>query len=37
MNSSFSIYLDLVRFLAACLVYLYLSKQPWLIMESVRW
>lgn len=33
MNSSFSIYLDLVRFLAACLVYLYHSNQRWLIKD----
>lgn len=37
MNSSFSIYLDLVRFLAACLVCLYLSNHPWLTRECVRW
>lgn len=28
---SFSVYLDLVRFLAACLVYLYHSNQRWLV------
>lgn len=31
MNKPFSIYLDLVRFLAACLVYMYHSNQRWLI------
>ena len=31
MERSFSIYLDLVRFSAACLVYLYHSNQRWLI------
>ena len=30
MNKSFSIYLDVVRFTAACLVYLYHSNQRWL-------
>lgn len=34
MSKSFSIYLDLVRFTAACLVYLYHSNQRWLI-ESI--
>lgn len=33
MNKPFSIYLDLVRFTAACLVYLYHSNQRWLIEE----
>ena len=31
MPRAFSIYLDLVRFLAACLVYLYHSNQRWLV------
>ena len=31
MNKGFSIYLDLVRFLAACLVYLYHSNQRLLV------
>jgi peptidoglycan/LPS O-acetylase OafA/YrhL len=34
MNKPFSIYLDLVRFTAACLVYLYHSNQRWLT-ESI--
>lgn len=34
MNKTFSIYLDLVRFTAACLVYLYHSNQRWL-SESI--
>lgn len=33
MNKSFSIYLDLVRFSAACLVYLYHSNQRQLVKE----
>lgn len=33
MNRGFSIYLDLVRFLAACLVYLYHSNQRLLVEE----
>ncbi|MDR2839004.1 MAG: acyltransferase [Azonexus sp.] len=33
MNKSFSVYLDLVRFLAACLVYLYHSNQRLLVGE----
>lgn len=33
MSKSFSIYLDLVRFVAACLVYLYHSNQRWLIQD----
>ena len=33
MNRAFSIYLDLVRFLAACLVYLYHSNQRLLSTE----
>lgn len=33
MNKPFSIYLDLVRFAAACLVYLYHSNQRWLIAD----
>lgn len=33
MNKSFSIYLDLVRFIAACLVYLYHSNQRWLVQD----
>lgn len=35
MNKSFSIYLDLVRFVAACLVYLYHSNQRWLVTEKL--
>ncbi len=35
MNSAFSVYLDLVRFAAAFLVYLYHSNQRWLIEESL--
>ena len=33
MNNPFSIYLDLVRFAAACLVYLYHSNQRWLVQD----
>lgn len=33
MNRSFSVYLDLVRFTAACLVYLYHSNQRWLVAD----
>jgi peptidoglycan/LPS O-acetylase OafA/YrhL len=33
MNKAFSIYLDLVRFSAACLVYLWHSNQRWLVMD----
>jgi peptidoglycan/LPS O-acetylase OafA/YrhL len=33
MNQPFSIYLDLVRFLAACFVYVYHSNQRWLVAE----
>ena len=33
MNKPFSIYLDLVRFVAACLVYLYHSNQRLLVQE----
>ena len=33
MNKPFSIYLDLVRFTAACLVYLYHSNQRWLVKD----
>ncbi|HSW08973.1 acyltransferase family protein [Aquabacterium sp.] len=33
MNRAFSIYLDLVRFGAACLVYLYHSNQRWLVAD----
>lgn len=33
MNRSFSLYLDLVRFVAACLVYVYHSNQRWLSSE----
>ncbi len=33
MNRPFSVYLDLVRFVAACLVYLYHSNQRFLIKE----
>ncbi len=35
MNRAFSIYLDLVRFGAACLVYLYHSNQRWLITDKL--
>ena len=35
MNKPFSIYLDLVRFAAACLVYLYHSNQRWLIKDGL--
>ena len=35
MSKSFSIYLDLVRFTAACLVYLYHSNQRWLIADPL--
>lgn len=33
MERNFSIYLDLVRFTAACLVYIYHSNQRWLIKD----
>lgn len=33
MNKPFSIYLDLVRFAAACLVYIYHSNQRWLVHD----
>jgi peptidoglycan/LPS O-acetylase OafA/YrhL len=33
MGRSFSLYLDLVRFVAACLVYVYHSNQRWLIAD----
>lgn len=33
MSPAFSIYLDLVRFLAACLVYVYHSNQRWLVSD----
>src|SRR5438309_938443 len=33
MNKPFSIYLDLVRFIAACLVYMYHSNQRLVIKE----
>jgi peptidoglycan/LPS O-acetylase OafA/YrhL len=33
MNRAFSLYLDLVRFTAACLVYLYHSNQRWLVSD----
>lgn len=33
MNKPFSVYLDLVRFTAACLVYLYHSNQRWLTTD----
>ncbi|MBI5256418.1 MAG: acyltransferase [Burkholderiales bacterium] len=33
MNRQFSVYLDLVRFAAACLVYLYHSNQRWLTTD----
>lgn len=35
MDRSFSIYLDLVRFSAACLVYLYHSNQRWLVKSPL--
>lgn len=35
MTRAFSIYLDVVRFAAACLVYLYHSNQRWLIEEKL--
>lgn len=35
MSKAFSIYLDLVRFAAACLVYLYHSNQRWLISDTL--
>jgi peptidoglycan/LPS O-acetylase OafA/YrhL len=37
VNKSFSIYLDLVRFCAACLVYLYHSNQRLLIQDILPW
>ena len=37
MNKPFSIYLDLVRFCAACLVYLYHSNQRLLIQDILPW
>lgn len=33
MNKAFSIYLDFVRFTAACLVYFYHSNQRWLVQD----
>lgn len=33
MERNFSIYLDLVRFLAACMVYIYHSNQRWLVKD----
>ncbi len=33
----FSVYLDLVRFVAACLVYLYHSNQRWLVEPILPW
>lgn len=33
MSKAFSLYLDLVRFVAACLVYLYHSNQRWLVKD----
>ena len=33
MSPAFSLYLDLVRFVAACLVYVYHSNQRWLVTE----
>jgi peptidoglycan/LPS O-acetylase OafA/YrhL len=33
MNRSFSLYLDLVRFIAACLVYIYHANQRWLVSD----
>lgn len=33
MNRAFSLYLDLVRFVAACLVYMYHSNQRWLVAD----
>ena len=35
MNRSFSLYLDLVRFVAACLVYVYHSNLRWLVEEKL--
>ena len=35
MNRTFSIYLDLVRFSAACLVYLWHSNQRWLVSDKL--
>lgn len=35
MNRPFSVYLDLVRFVAACFVYVYHSNQRWLIAEPL--
>ena len=35
MNRAFSVYLDLIRFGAACLVYLYHSNQRWLVTEKL--
>ncbi len=35
MNKPFSIYLDLVRFAAACLVYLWHSNQRMLVADSI--
>ena len=34
MNKGFSVYLDLVRFVAACLVYIYHSNQRLLVEDS---
>src|SRR6218665_1660870 len=35
MNRAFSLYLDIVRFCAACLVYVYHSNQRWLVAEPL--
>lgn len=35
MNRAFSLYLDLIRFGAACLVYIYHSNQRWLVKEPL--
>jgi peptidoglycan/LPS O-acetylase OafA/YrhL len=35
MNRAFSLYLDLIRFFAACLVYVYHSNQRWLVKEPL--
>lgn len=35
MNRGFSVYLDLVRFIAACLVYLSHSNQRWLVQDGI--
>lgn len=35
MNRAFSLYLDIVRFCAACLVYVYHSNQRWLVADPL--